>query len=107
MGMSIIEAQRVMSGATMPWSNSHGYKEPTYIGVDGKKEIMKCLACTKEICDDCVCKKSREEKMNDKQSLIEKLSGQDLTVKEICAIMNISRRTYYYYKERIEKNESE
>ena len=106
MGMNIYEAQRMVRGASMPWENNRRAKEPTYIGIDGKEEMMRCFNCTKEVCDDCVAKKTRAEKISETQSLIEKLSKQELTVKEICATLDISRRTYYYYKERMKKNES-
>lgn len=105
--VGIGEASRMMEGATKPWANSCKCKTYTYIGSDDTSTIKMCLNCPKAECDNCL-EDTRAKKVSKKKSLFEELFSKGLKQNEICEIMRISRRTYYYYsKERKNRYESE
>lgn len=105
MGMGISEAITLMENAQLPWAQCK-CPTATYYGIDGKSEIRMCLHCTKAECDDCLSQTS-EDKKTKKETLFDELFRKGLKEKEVCEIMQISRRTYYYYSKKRKDKENE
>lgn len=84
--------------ARFPWSvgdKNKGY-EPALS--DTKDMVDKCINCTKPDCDNCfgnaICQGNIKIDLN---RFVELLHS-DMTIKEICSLLNISRSSFYNYK---------
>lgn len=91
-----------------PWNEPSRHRERQvkrqYYGCDTNDQIARCLACTLPKCENCLEQKKvytrrTAQSERTKRIIADILKGweQGLSIKEICAIAQISRTGYYYF----------
>ena len=90
-----MQAGELVVRGRYPWNNRFEKPKTTIVfGQDSKQEINKCLACRNAECNNCLCQDKTALAIEKCESLLQ----QQKTEQQICALMNISRATFYRYK---------
>lgn len=99
--MDIRSAERLCSSCYLPWQKKAHYDD---FETDTKEQIMMCLNCCKEECDNCIEKpKKKGRPCKADTSLIQTMIDSHMSVKAICEALNVSRKTVYNYKNSLKK----
>ena len=77
-----------------PWFSADAVSSESYYSTP-QAEIDRCLNCTKAHCNNCKGKCSKEDLLDEVDSLLK----QKTNWREICKLLGISRSTFYNYKQ--------
>jgi response regulator of citrate/malate metabolism len=82
----------------LPWRSLDAEASESYYG-ESQEHISQCLHCTKSQCVNCQAGK-RESMINTLEEF-EQMLAEKKSRSEICTLMNITRSTYFRYKEQL------
>lgn len=98
---------RLISTAVMPWfsTDALAVSSESYYS-ESQNRIDMCIGCSKRECDNCLANRNRTSvrgrpKLNINFAILKNMIANGDDSKTICNSLNISRRTYFYYKRKI------